>query len=240
MPRRRATERGSLAHFLHVTCIHLPRHRANATPCDRVATERRLHLPSPTQERKRSKSGPHALSHPLYRGAPTRAMAATGVDAAAVEEFLFRSGLDIEELRVLITSNTLSRLLTSADEFQLLRRTLHIVGARPRGVASLAEFRQSLQTMRERRRRHIARHWGNFAAALSTVPALRGRERLARLIISFLLPQAPTPRAATVCLCLAHGCNQRSLGIESFVQHIRTAHTALQDSSNPLALHSVA
>ena len=158
------------------------------------------------------------------------AMAQTTDHADAVEVFLFCSGVDLAELKGLQSSDRLRGLFASTAEFQLFRRTMHIPGARTRSLASLTEFRQTAHAMRERRLRHVTRQSANLAAA---VPALRGRERLVRHIISFTVGRSvlQAPTAATVCVCVAHGCQHRTVGVESFVQHVRTAHAAAHSSS---------
>ena len=162
------------------------------------------------------------------------AMAQTTDHADAVEEFLFCSGVDQAELKGLQSSDKLRGLFASTAEFQLFRRTMHIPGARTRSLASFTEFRQTAHAMRERRLRHVARQSANLAAA---VPALRARERLVRHIISFTVGRSvlQAPTAATVCVCVAHGCQHRTVGVESFVQHVRTAHAAAQSSSTSAA-----
>ena len=141
----------------------------------------------------------------------------------------------MDELNTLMAGRKLHTLFSSAEEFQLFRRTMHIPNARSRNVASLTEFRATAQMMRERRVRHVARRSVIIAAALCALPALRTRERLVRLIISFLMGRTATQttRAATVCVCLAHGCHHRTIGVESFAQHLRTAHAATETVSPP-------
>ena len=154
------------------------------------------------------------------------------VAATSIEEFLFCSGIHMDELNTLMSGRKLHTLFSSAEEFQLFRRTMHIPNAMSRNVATLTEFRAHAQMMRERRVRHVARRLVIVAAAL---PALRARKCLVHLIGSFFLERTATQTtcAATVCLCLAHGCHHRTIGVESFVQHLRTAHAATETASPP-------
>ena len=159
--------------------------------------------------------------------ASTRIMEEVGVDAAAMEEFLYCLGVDSKELEGLEQANMLHTLCSSEKDFQMLRRTMFLPNARSRSVATLIDVRTTRQTARERRTRHVARQAPPLAAALLTVPALRGRGRIARYIMSFLLDKTTRqPKPTTVCVCLAHGCHHRTVGVMNFAQHTRAAHSS--------------
>ena len=159
--------------------------------------------------------------------ASTHVMEEVGVDAAAMEEFLYCLGMDSKELEGLEKANILHILCSSEMDFQMLRRTMFLRNARSRSVATLIDFCAARQTRRDRRRSHVARQAPHLVVALLTVPALRGRGRIARYIMSFLLDETTQePMPATGCVCLAHGCHHRTVGVRNFAQHTRAAHSS--------------